>query len=93
MRVGEAEGDPEGDRRRTLANRWESGRQALVREEFRQAVWEASPINPFVMYNVLRTSTFLCQDAVPTYALKSPVFSVSHDLQDVLCTSFYRGLI
>ena len=24
MRVGEAEGDPEGDRRRTLANGWES---------------------------------------------------------------------
>ena len=24
MRVGEAEGDPEGDGRRTLANRWES---------------------------------------------------------------------
>ena len=25
------------------------------------------------------------------YVLKSPVFSVSHDLQGVLCTSFYRG--
>ena len=44
MRVGGAEGDPEGDGRRTLANGWESGRQALERREFRQAVWEATSI-------------------------------------------------
>ena len=48
MRVGEAEGDPKGDGRRTLANGWESrleaGRQALERADFRQAVWEATSI-------------------------------------------------
>ena len=44
MRVGGAEGDPEGDGRRTLANGWESQRQALERGEFRQAVWEATSI-------------------------------------------------
>ena len=44
MRVGEAEGDPEGDGRRRLANGWEAGRQALERGEFRQAVWEATSI-------------------------------------------------
>ena len=47
--VGGAEGDPEGDGRRTLANGWESrlweaGRQALERGEFRQAVWEVTSI-------------------------------------------------
>ena len=49
MRVGEAEGDPEADGRRTLSNGWgvstvEAGRQALERGEFRQAVWEATSI-------------------------------------------------
>ena len=49
MRVGEAEGDPEGDRRRSLANGWESRLWRLedkhLREgEFRQAVWEATSI-------------------------------------------------
>ena len=47
MRVGGAEGDPEGDGRRTLVNGWESRlwrRQALERGEFRQAVWEATSI-------------------------------------------------
>ena len=49
MRVGEAEGDPEGDGRRTFGE-WmgvstvEAGRQALERGEFRQAVWEATSI-------------------------------------------------
>ena len=43
MRVGEAEGDPEGYGRRTLANRWES-RLWTERGEFRQAVWEATSI-------------------------------------------------
>ena len=49
VRVGEAEGDPEGDGRRTLANGWESRlwRRALERGEFRQAVWEATSINTF----------------------------------------------
>ena len=51
MRAGGAEGDPERDGRRTLVNGWESrlwrlesGRQALERGEFRQAVWEATSI-------------------------------------------------
>ena len=41
MRVGEAEGDLEGDGRRTLANGWES---RLWRLEDKQAVWEATSI-------------------------------------------------
>ena len=44
MRVGGAEGDPEGDGRRTLANEWESGLWRLERGEFRQAVREATSI-------------------------------------------------
>ena len=48
MRVGEAEGDPEGDGRRTLANGWESRLWRLgdkhERGEFRHAVWEATSI-------------------------------------------------
>ena len=48
MRVGEAEGDPKGDGRRTLANGWESRLWRLedkhLRGKFRQAVWEATSI-------------------------------------------------
>ena len=49
MRVGEAEGDPEGDRTQDNGE-WmgvstvEAGRQALERGEFRLAVWEATSI-------------------------------------------------
>ena len=47
MRAGGAEGDPERDGRRTLVNGWESRlwRLEVERGEFRQAVWEATPIN------------------------------------------------
>ena len=50
MRVGEAEGDPEGDGRRTLANGWESRLWRLEDNHLRegssvsQAVWEATSI-------------------------------------------------
>ena len=30
-------------------------------------------INPFVTYNVHRMSTFLCQDAVPRYAVRPKI--------------------
>ena len=49
MRVGEAEGDPEGRWTQDIGE-WmgvstvEAGRQALERGEFRQAVWEATSI-------------------------------------------------
>ena len=36
MRVGEAEGDPEGDERRTLANGWESGLWRLEDKHLRE---------------------------------------------------------
>ena len=49
MRVGEAEGDPEGRWAQDIGE-WmrvsivEAGRQALERGEFRQAVWDATSI-------------------------------------------------
>ena len=44
MRVGEAEGDPEGDGRKTLANGWESRLWRLEDKHLREAVWEATSI-------------------------------------------------
>ena len=38
MRVGEAEGDPEGDGRRTLANGWESRLWRLEDKHLREGV-------------------------------------------------------
>ena len=70
----------------------EAGRQALVRGEFRQAVWEATSINPFVTYNVHRTSTFLCQDAVPTYALNHRFSALDMTYRTYFVRHFIEGL-
>ena len=41
MRVGEAEGDPEGDGRRTLANGWESQLWRLEDKHLREGSLQA----------------------------------------------------